>query len=44
MDMRLRDWILAKWVFRCKLLHSLAFFQWRYHHLDYYSDEVVVER
>ena len=28
-DKRLRDNLLKRWITRCKITHSLAFFQWR---------------
>ena len=28
-DKKLRDTLLKRWITRCKITHSLAFFQWR---------------
>ena len=28
-DKKLRDILLKRWILRCKITHSLAFFQWR---------------
>ena len=43
-DNRLRDYLLKKYLIRCKLYHSLAFFQWRYTHAEAETEELREER
>ena len=39
LDTRLRDYILKKFLIRCKLYHSLAFFRWRYNFRQFPCEE-----
>ena len=38
-DNNLRDYLLKKYLIRCKLYHSLAFFRWRYANGEYENEE-----
>lgn len=38
-DTQLRDYLLRKYLIRCKLYHSLAFFRWRDSYAECTSEE-----
>ena len=42
-DKKLRDALLKRWITRCKITHSLAFFQWRAKYEPRANQEELIE-